>query len=59
MSKWLPSRIVCERLGISDRTLDRWIAVPELGFPPPKYVRKRRYWDEAALEAWRGRQVAN
>jgi len=30
--------------GVSDMTLWRWLADPELGFPKPIVVRRRRYW---------------
>jgi len=38
--------------GISDMTLWRWLNDPELGFPKPVYIGKRRYWQEAELEEW-------
>jgi predicted DNA-binding transcriptional regulator AlpA len=51
MGSLLPARVVWERLGICDRTLDRWIA-SDPSFPQPKVIRRRRYWDEKALEGW-------
>jgi hypothetical protein len=50
--KLVPTKHVCERYGVCDRTIDRWIADPKLGFPPPRYIRKRRYWEEAQLDAF-------
>ena len=38
--------------GISDMTLWRWLDNPELGFPKPQYIAKRRYWKEADVIAW-------
>jgi predicted DNA-binding transcriptional regulator AlpA len=36
--------------GISDRTVDRWLE--KLDFPKPIYIQRRRYWDEAELDAF-------
>lgn len=38
--------------GISDMTLWRWLADPELNFPRPIYIGRRRYWREADMLAW-------
>jgi predicted DNA-binding transcriptional regulator AlpA len=48
----LPSRAVCARFSISDRTLDRWVGAPELNFPRPIVIRKRRYWYLSDLQRW-------
>lgn len=37
---------------LSDMGLWRWLRDPELGFPQPIYIRKRRYWQLGTLEAW-------
>jgi predicted DNA-binding transcriptional regulator AlpA len=36
-------RYICERFGIVDRTVDRWIETGVL--PQPIYINKRRYFD--------------
>jgi predicted site-specific integrase-resolvase len=36
-------RYICERFGIVDRTVDRWIETGIL--PQPMYINKRRYFD--------------
>lgn len=38
--------------GVSDMTLWRWTHTPELNFPKPIYIGKRRYWRADELEAW-------
>lgn len=38
--------------GISDMTLWRWLNDPEMDFPKPVYIGKRRYWREAELAEW-------
>jgi predicted DNA-binding transcriptional regulator AlpA len=48
MARKLPTTAVCERYGITDRTVDRWVAADIL--PAPMYINKRRYWDEAEIE---------
>ena len=45
--------------GISDMTVWRWLHSPALDFPPPVYIRKRRFWREADILAWiESREVA-
>jgi hypothetical protein len=48
----LSDRRVAERYDVSVRTLARWDETAGLGFPPPIYIRDRRYRALAALEAW-------
>jgi hypothetical protein len=55
--KKLPARKVLERYDIVDRTLDRWLADPKLGFPRPAYINKRRYFDEGELDAFDASKV--
>lgn len=38
--------------GISDMSLHRWLNDPELNFPKPIYISRRRYWREADVIAW-------
>jgi hypothetical protein len=38
--------------GISNMTLWRWLNDGELGFPPPEWIRRRRFWREDKLAAW-------
>jgi hypothetical protein len=48
----LPDRLVAERYDCTVRTLERWDEDPELGFPPPIYVRRRKFRELSKLEAW-------
>jgi hypothetical protein len=48
----VPDRQVAERYDVVVRTLERWDLQPELGFPPPVRINRRRYRELAALEAW-------
>jgi predicted DNA-binding transcriptional regulator AlpA len=38
--------------GISDMTLWRWLENPELDFPRPIYIGRRRYFREAEIIFW-------
>ncbi|GGD42112.1 helix-turn-helix transcriptional regulator [Sinisalibacter lacisalsi] len=38
--------------GISDMSLWRWLQDPELKFPRPLYIARRRYWREEDVIAW-------
>jgi hypothetical protein len=53
----VPTRDVLRRYSIVDRTLDRWLADPELGFPRPIVVRKRRYFHQRKLASWERQQA--
>jgi hypothetical protein len=48
----LPTRAVCARYDVVDRTLARWLRKPELGFPRPTSINGRLYFDEGQLDAW-------
>lgn len=37
---------------VSDMTVWSWLQNPELGFPRPVYIARRRYWKEAEVENW-------
>lgn len=34
----------------------RWLRDPKLNFPQPTYIRGRRFWDAAELDAFDGTQ---
>ena len=48
----LPDRLVAQHYEVSVRTLERWDKIPNFGFPPPIYIRRRRYREIAKLDAW-------
>jgi hypothetical protein len=50
--KKLPTRQVCVRYGVTDRTISRWERDPELNFPQPTVINNRKYYDEECLTAW-------
>jgi predicted DNA-binding transcriptional regulator AlpA len=50
--RWLPDSQVCKRYGVSPMTLWRWDHNPEMNFPKPMRINRRKYRDEAELEAW-------
>lgn len=43
--------------GVSDMSLWRWLNNPELEFPRPIHIQRRRYWREAEMLAWIERQA--
>jgi predicted DNA-binding transcriptional regulator AlpA len=49
---YLPARAVWERYSVSSMTLYRWLASAGMGFPPPIYLGRFRYWRLADLHAW-------
>lgn len=45
--------------GVSDMSLHRWLNDPDLNFPKPIYIARRRYWREAEIIEWlNSREVA-
>ncbi len=46
--KLLPTRALCERYDIVDRTVDRWVEQGIL--PAPTIINNRRYWPEDEIE---------
>jgi hypothetical protein len=45
------------RFGITDRTLDRWLAKAELKFPRPLVINRRRYFFLNEIEEWERAQA--
>jgi predicted DNA-binding transcriptional regulator AlpA len=43
--------------GISDMTLWRWLNRPEMHFPKPAIIERRRYWRIAEIESWEESQL--
>jgi predicted DNA-binding transcriptional regulator AlpA len=56
--RWVPDPQVCKRYGISAMTLWRWDRNSELAFPKPMVVNRRKYRDEAELDAFDARHHA-
>jgi len=55
----VPARIVRAELGgISDMTLWRWLRRPDLNFPQPILIARRRYWRRADIDTWKQKLAA-
>lgn len=50
--KYLPAAAVLQRYQISEMTLWRMLRDPELAFPQPILLKRRRLFDEEKLVAW-------
>jgi predicted DNA-binding transcriptional regulator AlpA len=48
----LQTRDLCARYGVSDRSIDRWLADERLNFPRPMRINGRRFWSEADVDAF-------
>jgi predicted DNA-binding transcriptional regulator AlpA len=53
-----PANSVEKRYQKCGRTIKRWLDDPELEFPKPIYIRRRRYWREADLINWERAQAS-
>lgn len=56
-SDLIPKPALARELGVSSRTVSRWMADPALAFPPPIRLRNRLYFARSALEAWKNARV--
>jgi hypothetical protein len=52
VKRFLTEKQVRLRYGVSAMTMWRWDHQPDLGFPPAIRINKRKYRDEAALDAF-------
>jgi hypothetical protein len=50
---WIPATALAAELGVSRRTLARWLRDIPMGFPRPRCVNKRLYFERIAVEAWK------
>jgi excisionase family DNA binding protein len=50
---WVPATELAAELGVSRRTLARWLRDVALGFPRPRCVNHRLYFERGAVEAWK------
>jgi|RhiMethySRZTD1v2_1073278.scaffolds.fasta_scaffold4843472_2 predicted DNA-binding transcriptional regulator AlpA len=56
--RYLPDPQVCRRYGVTAMTLWRWDHDPSVNFPKPIRINRRKYRDEAELEAWERQRAA-
>jgi hypothetical protein len=52
-SAWIPATDLAAELGITRRTLARWLRDIALGLPRPRCVNHRLYFERGAVEAWK------
>jgi predicted DNA-binding transcriptional regulator AlpA len=50
---WIPAPQLADELGISRRTLARWLLDVALEFPRPKIVNHRLYFERNSVEKWK------
>jgi hypothetical protein len=50
---WIPASDLASELGISRRTLARWLLDAELAFPRPRCVNRRLYFERDPVEGWK------
>ena len=50
---WVPATVLADELGITRRTLGRWLRDIRLGFPQPRRVNHRLYFERSSIEAWK------
>lgn len=53
----IPKPAIARELGVSSRTVSRWMADPALAFPRPIRLRNRLYFPRPALEEWKTARV--
>ena len=50
---WVPATELAAELGVTRRTLARWMCDIALGLPRPRCVNHRLYFERGAVEAWK------
>src|ERR1700730_12305069 len=50
---WVPATELAAELGVSRRTLTRWVCNIALGLPQPHCVNHRLYFERGAVEQWK------
>jgi excisionase family DNA binding protein len=50
---WIPATALAAELGVSRRTIARWLRDERLAFPRPKVINRRLYFARGAVEAWK------
>jgi predicted DNA-binding transcriptional regulator AlpA len=57
-SRYITSAQLRARFGnISDMTLWRWLHRPEMSFPKPAIIERRRDWRTAEIDSWEESQL--
>lgn len=56
---YLPASAVQARYAITPMTLYRWLRDPEMGFPQPLVIRRRRLFQRDALDHWDSTHARN
>jgi predicted DNA-binding transcriptional regulator AlpA len=50
---WIPAPQLAAELGVSRRTIGNWLLDVALGFPRPKIINRRLYFERSSIEAWK------
>ena len=53
----VPKPALAAELGVSSRTLSRWLADATVEFPRPVAIRNRLYFARASVEAWKAARL--
>ena len=56
MDEFYTAPDLLRRYSISNVTLWRWLRDPQLGFPNPTVINRRRYFRRAEISAWETRR---
>ena len=52
-ASWVPAPMLAVELGISRRTLSRWVDDPRVNFPSSRRVRGQLYFIRGEVDAWK------
>jgi predicted DNA-binding transcriptional regulator AlpA len=50
---WIPAMALATEFGVARRTISRWLCDEALGFPRPRVVNKRLYFQRSDIDAWK------
>lgn len=53
----IPKPTLAAELGVSSRTISRWLADAAVEFPKPIVIRGRNYFPRTAIETWKSARL--
>lgn len=53
----IPKPALAAELGVSTRTISRWLTDSAVEFPKPIVIRGRNYFSRSAIEAWKSARL--
>ena len=53
LGEMIPNPALARELGVTTRTISRWLNNPKILLPRPIEINRRKYFERGAIEAWK------